>query len=99
MSLLTASADNQANPLYPKPPNGKGVLHAAVWDITARPPSDSPTTYLLPEGLEPNSVDVITVIYVLSALHPTEFDQAIQNLYAVCLRLYPVLDSRLIDRL
>lgn len=28
-------------------------------------------------------MDVITVIYVLSALHPKEFDQAIHNLYAV----------------
>jgi tRNAThr (cytosine32-N3)-methyltransferase len=73
--------------LYPKPPNGKGVLHAAVWDITSHPPAGSPTTYTLPEGLEPDSVDVITVIYVLSALHPKEFDQAVHNLYAVSLFL------------
>jgi len=33
-------------------------------------------------------VDVITVIYVLSALHPKEFDQAIHNLYAVSLSLH-----------
>jgi tRNAThr (cytosine32-N3)-methyltransferase len=73
----------KANSLYPKPPNGKGILHAAVWDITSRPPADSPVTYSLPEGLEPGTVDVITVIYVLSALHPTEWDQAIHNLYTV----------------
>jgi tRNAThr (cytosine32-N3)-methyltransferase len=82
----------KANPLYPKPPNGKGILHAAVWDITARPPTDSPVTYSLPEGLEPGTVDVITVIYVLSALHPTEWDQAIHNLYAV--RASPFFQSR-----
>ncbi|EIW71095.1 hypothetical protein TREMEDRAFT_42575 [Tremella mesenterica DSM 1558] len=38
-------------------------------------------TWVLPKGVEPGSVDVITVIYVLSALHPTEWRQAIHNLY------------------
>lgn len=64
-----------------------------MWDITAQPPADSPTTYLLPEGLEPDSVDVITVIYVLSALHPKEWDQAIHNLYAVCPLISQCLDQ------
>lgn len=79
----------KANSLYPKPPNGKGILHAAVWDITSKPSANSSTTYSLPEGLEPGTVDVITVIYVLSALHPTEWDQAIHNLYTVCLTPQP----------
>lgn len=45
-----------------------------------RPPSDC---FLLPEGIESGTVDVITVIYVLSALHPREWEQAIHNLYTV----------------
>jgi len=43
----------------------------------------SPTSFFLPTGILPNSVDVITVIYVLSALHPLEWEQAIHNLYTV----------------
>jgi tRNAThr (cytosine32-N3)-methyltransferase len=82
--------------MYPKPEHGKGILHASVWDITSRPASDEtlPTladtsqpatpTYSLPEGIEPGTVDVITVIYVLSALHPNEWEQAIHNLWTVC---------------
>lgn len=108
--------------MYPKPQHGKGILHAAVWDITSKPgvastaqstsnPSSSPSssdpteppiertesagpvegaitrssrpTFSLPAGLEPNSVDVLTVIYVLSALHPSEWRQAMHNLYSV----------------
>ncbi|AAW45860.2 S-adenosylmethionine-dependent methyltransferase, putative [Cryptococcus deneoformans JEC21] len=38
-------------------------------------------TYSLPEGITPGSVDVISVIFVLSALHPREWKQAIHNLY------------------
>lgn len=40
-------------------------------------------TYSLPEGITPGSVDVISVIFVLSALHPREWKQAIHNLYTV----------------
>jgi tRNAThr (cytosine32-N3)-methyltransferase len=80
--------------MYPKPAHGKGIIHASVWDITSKPsppPSSSPSTdgvdpartFSLPEGVEPGTVDVLTVIYVLSALHPTEWDQAIHNLYSV----------------
>jgi tRNAThr (cytosine32-N3)-methyltransferase len=43
----------------------------------------APDCFLLPEGVEPGTVDVITVIYVLSALHPKEWEQAIHNLYTV----------------
>ncbi|KAK4688851.1 hypothetical protein P7C73_g1250, partial [Tremellales sp. Uapishka_1] len=73
----------KSNPMYPKPPHGRGILHASVWDITSKPDPSSSTTYSLPEGLTPNSVDVITVIYVLSALHPEEWKQAIHNLWTV----------------
>ncbi|WVR04795.1 hypothetical protein IAU60_001807 [Kwoniella sp. DSM 27419] len=92
----------KANKMYPRAEHGKGILHAAVWDITSSPssPSDASEqleslslgegsesakpdrpTYTLPEGIEPGTVDVISVIFVLSALHPREWKQAIHNLY------------------
>lgn len=85
--------------MYPCPAHGKGKIKASVWDITAKPPSvlddlsslsldesarPPATTFQLPEGVEPGSVDVLTVIYVLSALRPKEWEQAIHNLYTVC---------------
>jgi len=112
--------------MFPVPAHGKGKIHAQVWDITSKPPSQpssptapsspsadapdlaslsldgeksastssdryttaSPQSFSLPFGLKPNSVDVLTVIYVLSALHPTEWDQAIHNLYTVSAALH-----------
>lgn len=38
----------------------------------------------LPEGVEPNSVDIAIMIFVLSALHPLEWQRAIANVYKVC---------------
>ena len=49
--------------------------------------SSSPASFSLPYGLKPGSVDVLTVIYVLSALHPKEWEQAIHNLYTVRLHV------------
>ena len=80
--------------MYPCPSHGKGKIDASVWDITSKPTSletlsisDSPrppaSTFSLPQGVLPGSVDVLTVIYVLSALHPIEWEQAIHNLYTV----------------
>lgn len=69
------------SPLYPKAEHGLGEMHAAVWDITSKPEPESGVDYTLPEGVEPGSVDVLSVIYVLSALHPTEWEQALHNLY------------------
>ncbi len=43
----------------------------------------APSSFSLPSNIAPNSVHVITVIYVLSALHPSEWEQAIHNLYTV----------------
>ncbi|RSH78267.1 uncharacterized protein EHS24_002732 [Apiotrichum porosum] len=67
--------------LYPKAPHGIGEIRAAVWDITSKPDPESGVDYSLPEGVEPGSIDVLTVIYVLSALHPKEWEQAMHNLY------------------
>nr|ODN93639.1 S-adenosylmethionine-dependent methyltransferase [Cryptococcus depauperatus CBS 7855] len=82
----------KANKMYPRAEHGKGVIHASVWDITSKPLASSSTTtkhsskehsptYSLPDGILPGTVDVISVIFVLSALHPREWEQTIHNLY------------------
>ncbi|EIW59850.1 methyltransferase [Trametes versicolor FP-101664 SS1] len=60
----------QNNPLYLSPP--LGTIEAAVWDLT------SPT---LPPGLEPGSVDILTLVFVMSALHPKEWANAVSNIH------------------
>lgn len=78
----------QAGEMYPRAAHGLGELTASVWDITSRPTEEQKAqgiTYSLPEGVEAGSVDVLTVVYVLSALHPDEWEQAVHNLYT-CLK-------------
>lgn len=53
-----------------------GRIHASVWDLS------SPDG--LPEGVRPGTVDIVVMIFVLSALHPKEWAQAIANVYTVC---------------
>ncbi|KAI0332694.1 methyltransferase [Cubamyces sp. BRFM 1775] len=60
----------QNNPLYLAPP--LGTIESAVWDLTSSE---------LPPGLEPSSVDIITLVFVLSALHPKEWANAISNIH------------------
>ncbi|KAH7909696.1 S-adenosyl-L-methionine-dependent methyltransferase, partial [Hygrophoropsis aurantiaca] len=60
----------QTNPAYTSPPVGS--IHAAVWDFS----SD-----ILPNGVEPGTVDIIVLVFVMSALHPDEWDQAIANVH------------------
>lgn len=72
----------QSSELYPKAEHGIGEIRAAVWDITQKPAEGSGVTYALPEGVEPGTIDVLTVVYVLSALHPDEWKQAVHNLYS-----------------
>ncbi|KAI0091609.1 methyltransferase [Irpex rosettiformis] len=60
----------QTNPLYLEPPVGS--INAAVWDLSSND---------LPPEMEPGSVDIITMIFVLSALHPHEWAQAIANVH------------------
>ncbi|KLO19294.1 methyltransferase [Schizopora paradoxa] len=60
----------QHNPLYTNPPMGS--ISASVWDLT----SDS-----LPEGIAPGSVDIVVLVFVLSALHPREWAKAVANVY------------------
>jgi hypothetical protein len=37
----------------------------------------------LPEGIEPGTVDIAVMIFVMSALHPMEWQRAIANAYKV----------------
>lgn len=74
----------QNNPLYADPPIGS--IQAAVWDLTSEG--------TLPPGVEPNTVDIILCVFVLSALHPDEWGKAIANIHRVrglqCLIAYIV---------
>lgn len=56
--------------------NEKGVAFSSVWDL-ANPEGN------LPEGMEPNSADIVIMIFVFSALHPDQWQQAIKNLRKV----------------
>ncbi|KIP07452.1 hypothetical protein PHLGIDRAFT_71084 [Phlebiopsis gigantea 11061_1 CR5-6] len=60
----------QSDPLYHAPPVGN--IAAAVWDLSSE---------TLPPGLEECSVDFVILIFVLSALHPNEWQQAITNVH------------------
>ncbi|KAG8970657.1 hypothetical protein FRC05_000515 [Tulasnella sp. 425] len=62
----------KSNPLYSNPPCG--TVRSSVWDLSSQ---------TLPEGLEPESVDIAVMIFVLSALHPTEWAQAIANIFTL----------------
>lgn len=52
-----------------------GSIHASVWDITS---GDG-----LPDGISPSSVDIVVLVFVLSALHPAEWARAVSNIYKV----------------
>ncbi|CCM02647.1 uncharacterized protein FIBRA_04751 [Fibroporia radiculosa] len=60
----------QANPLYLNPPMGS--IKAAVWDLTLSE---------LPPEVEPESVNIVILVFVLSALHPQEWHKAITNIH------------------
>ena len=61
-----------------------GSIHATVWDL-----ADEQN---LPEGVEPGSIDIIVMIFVLSALHPNEWRQAVSNVYRVSfLAIFPAI--------
>jgi tRNAThr (cytosine32-N3)-methyltransferase len=62
------------NPLYAN--HSFGECKASVWDLTSTTPDGQPN---LPEGIAPHSLDIIVLIFVLSALHPDEWRKAIGN--------------------
>jgi tRNAThr (cytosine32-N3)-methyltransferase len=49
-------------------------IQADVWDAAGDE---------LPEGLEEGSVDVVIMIFIFSALSPSQWDQCVQNIYKV----------------
>ncbi|KAI4217670.1 MAG: hypothetical protein LQ351_000266 [Letrouitia transgressa] len=49
-------------------------VKAEVWDVTSRE---------FPAGLEENSVDVVLMIFVFSALHPSQWKQAVSNVWRI----------------
>jgi len=59
----------QQNVLYTSPPCG--AITAAVWDLSSTSP---------PPGLAPRSADILVLVFVLSALHPSEWPRAISNI-------------------
>ncbi|KAG7445115.1 methyltransferase [Guyanagaster necrorhizus] len=61
----------QSNPLYESPPMGS--ITAAPWDLS----SDK-----LPK-VEPGSVDIVIMVFVLSALHPDEWHNALKNMHTM----------------
>ncbi|KAF4569537.1 hypothetical protein EYR40_008514 [Pleurotus pulmonarius] len=63
----------QNHPLYISPPMGN--IHSAVWDLTSAAG--------LPDGLVPGTVDIVTMVFVLSALHPDEWGRALANIYTM----------------
>ena len=65
---------SQRNELYTCP--SVGMIHASVWDLTSR---DG-----IPDAIQPSSVDIVVLVFVLSALHPTEWAQAVSNIHKVC---------------
>ncbi|KAF9466186.1 methyltransferase [Collybia nuda] len=61
----------QNNPLYLSPP--AGTIQASVWDVTS---ADG-----LPPNMEPESTDIVILVFVISALHPNEWRRAISNVH------------------
>lgn len=51
----------------------KGIAYSSVWDLSN--PEET-----LPDDLEPNSVDIIILIFVFLALHPNQWELAVKNL-------------------
>ncbi|TFY81432.1 hypothetical protein EWM64_g2580 [Hericium alpestre] len=62
----------QNNPLYTSPPTGS--IRSAVWDLSS---------LSLPTGLEPGSADIVVLVFVLSALHPREWNRAVANIHKI----------------
>ncbi|KAH7401882.1 S-adenosyl-L-methionine-dependent methyltransferase [Phaeosphaeria sp. MPI-PUGE-AT-0046c] len=56
------------------------LIQADVWDVAASPDSENGG---LPPGLEENSVDVVLMIFIFSALNPRQWDQAVRNIWRV----------------
>lgn len=51
-------------------------IRSEVWDVAS-------TTQTLPPGIEEGSVDVVILIFIFSALSPSQWNQAVRNIWAV----------------
>ena len=65
----------RANELY-----DTRYIQADVWDVASPPTSDNAG---LPPCLAENSVDVVLMIFIFSALNPAQWDQAVRNVWRV----------------
>ncbi|KAH6915809.1 actin filament binding protein [Coprinopsis sp. MPI-PUGE-AT-0042] len=63
----------QNAPLYLEPPIGS--IQASVWDLTSKQG--------IPADLQPGTVDIVVLVFVLSALHPDEWVQAVDNIHTM----------------
>lgn len=52
-------------------------------DPSSSSTAPAPAASSLPEGVEPGTVDIAVMIFVMSALHPLEWQRAIANAYKV----------------
>lgn len=64
----------KSNDLYSNPPCGQ--CKASVWDLTSTQADGQPDP---PKGIEAHSLDIVVLIFVLSALHPKEWKNAMAN--------------------
>ncbi|KAK6457880.1 S-adenosyl-L-methionine-dependent methyltransferase [Scheffersomyces xylosifermentans] len=56
-----------------QPNNEKGIAFSSVWDL-ANPDG------ILPDDVKPNSVDIVIMVFVFSALSPDQWTHAVNNL-------------------
>src|SRR5690606_20143105 len=56
----------------------QGVADAVVWDLSAVG-SEEDGGYSRPEGVEPNSLDAVIMVFVFSELAPDQWAQAVKN--------------------
>lgn len=55
-------------------------MRAEVWDVTSGLKDEAPS---LPPGIEANSVDVVILIFIFSALSPSQWSKAVENVHRV----------------
>lgn len=55
------------------PNHEKGIAYSSVWDL-------SNPNFEIPEDMEPNSCDIVIMVFVFLALHPDQWKHAINNL-------------------
>lgn len=61
-----------SNPTF-KENSEKGIAYSSVWDLANE-------EHKLPDNLEPNSCDIIIMVFVFLALHPDQWANAVTNL-------------------